>query len=229
MQPIIKNFVLFISGFLIGIIAYYLFMPNKEKTIIKDKPVEKVVVKENKQTDTVYVEKTRPSTKSQNEIVNIEQIEDTIFNSNSAEENDSLMTDQLDDLRERLESEINREFQMSKEEQEEEEVIIISERLIKTIKIPLQQNSNDTIPETDLLNIQTTNFSDEMVVEFWDSPLDLTGYQLEKNRLKLFGFNAEEMPTLYVNKSKEDLLQVKIGQIDLELEKTNQFKTLYIK
>jgi len=66
------------------------------------------------------------------------------------------------------------------------------------------------------------------MVEFWKSPLNITGYELTRNRLKLFGFNPNESISLQLDKNEEQIL-LNTESLSVVLKKTNQFKTLKLK
>ncbi|MGB0933634.1 MAG: hypothetical protein ACPGU5_05090 [Lishizhenia sp.] len=53
-----------------------------------------------------------------------------------------------------------------------------------------------------LLDLYIPAFSSELRVEYWNSPLQLTGYELTKNKLKLFGFDPNQKITLREREDK---------------------------
>lgn len=108
------------------------------------------------------------------------------------------------------------------------EEVIIMEELISQRTIPLKPIQNDSTDVSELLNLKSTSFTKDIIVEFWQSPLNLTGYELSRNRLKLFGFNPNESITLQLNKNEEEIL-FKTETLNIVLVKTKQFKSLKIR
>lgn len=111
---------------------------------------------------------------------------------------------------------------------EDEEVFdedIITEKLISKRNVHLNTEQSDSLDTSELLNIKTKSFNENMTVEFWESPLELTGYELTRNKLKLFGFNPNESISLqFVNDS--DQIMFRTETIELFLSKTKKFKSL---
>lgn len=108
------------------------------------------------------------------------------------------------------------------------EEIIITEELIAQRTIPLYYAPNDSSDVAEMLNLKTTAFADEMSIEFWQSPLNITGYELTRNRLKLFGFNPRESISLHLDKVEDQLL-LDTESMSIVLKKSKQFKTLKLK
>ena len=53
-----------------------------------------------------------------------------------------------------------------------------------------------------LLDVFSPVYSTNMQVEFWHSPLQLTGYELSKSKLKLFGFDPDQQIAIFERKDK---------------------------
>lgn len=102
---------------------------------------------------------------------------------------------------------------------------IYQDQLISQQTINVNKDTTDSTDISEVFNLQSEAFTDRIVVEFWESPLNITGYELSRNKLKLFGFNPNETVSLYFIK-KENGLQLKSETIQLVLTKTKQFKTL---
>lgn len=102
---------------------------------------------------------------------------------------------------------------------------IIREELISTRNLEIEWITSDSIDVSELLNKKANSFNEKMIIEFWQSPLNLTGYELNRNKLKLFGFNPEESISLQVEDDKSELI-LKTNSFVLRLPKTNQFKTV---
>ncbi|MCG8575904.1 MAG: hypothetical protein MI810_13535 [Flavobacteriales bacterium] len=82
---------------------------------------------------------------------------------------------------------------------DEDEIRIKRERLIEQIKLPLihlskEEDKDTTIKE--LLGIED-QLVHEMSVEFWESPLNFSGYKLSKKKLVLYGMSPQLNYTLY--------------------------------
>ncbi len=102
---------------------------------------------------------------------------------------------------------------------------IMREELMNTRSLEIEWITKDSLDVSELLNKKANSFSEKMIIEFWQSPLNLTGYELSRNKLKLFGFNPEESISLQVEDDKSELI-LKTKSFVLRLPKTNQFKTV---
>ncbi len=106
--------------------------------------------------------------------------------------------------------------------------VIISEKKLDQRIVFLDPSPIDSNDVESLLGVESDAFSNEIIIEFWQSPLDLTGYVLTRNKLKLFGFNPDENFTLQLSKDKEHLF-LNTETLSILLEKTEQFKNLTLK
>lgn len=106
--------------------------------------------------------------------------------------------------------------------------LILQEKKIGFQWAELPLNPVDSSDVEALLNVKKQSFSNKILVEFWNSPLNLIGYQLSRNKLKLYGFNPNETITLAYGK-KEDELILQTQSVKVNLIKTNQFQSLTIK
>lgn len=203
---------LFIGIILGGVGMWFLNTPESvkvEETEPKTKVVkaiktdtlivkEKVYVPVNKETDTLTVD---PSETDSVNLVkaadSIETIENPVYNIDS----DTNFT--------------------------EDDIVIIKERLITSQLTEVDLKESDSLTVEEAFDLQQVNFAEHMVVEFWESPLELTGYELTRNKLKLFGFDPSENVVLS-HAVDSDILEVKVGSLSLRLQKTNRFKTLYL-
>ncbi len=102
---------------------------------------------------------------------------------------------------------------------------IMREELMNTLSLEVEWITKDSLNVSELLNKKANSFSEKMIIEFWQSPLNLTGYELSRNKLKLFGFNPEESISLQVEDDKSELI-LRTKSFVLRLPKTNQFKTV---
>ncbi len=102
-----------------------------------------------------------------------------------------------------------------------DDVLTESIILTKTIKVnPLKEIDSTAY----LLNVYVPSFSELIQIEYWNSPLQLTGYELSKNKLKLFGFDPSQQ--LVLSERNDKGLDV---YFDDELHifyKTNKFTAL---
>lgn len=108
-----------------------------------------------------------------------------------------------------------------------EVVELVEDELIQKILVTVHKIETDTISVEKLLDVHTPYFGDEITIEFWESPLQLVGYELSRNQLKLFGFNTYDSIQVF-NISNAPSLKVLIGDFELQLERTTRFKTLYL-
>lgn len=106
--------------------------------------------------------------------------------------------------------------------------VIISEKMIGHRLTYLKHNPIDSTDIEAMLGVESNAFSNEITIEFWQSPLNLTGYVLTRNKLKLFGFNPNETFTLHLSKDSEHLF-LNTETLSILLEKTEQFKNLALK
>ncbi|PKR80145.1 hypothetical protein CW751_11625 [Brumimicrobium salinarum] len=112
--------------------------------------------------------------------------------------------------------------------EEESDELIIQEKMVSSRYIAVQKSANDSIDKSELLSLNGQSFSNQIIVEFWQSPLNLTGYELSRNKLKLFGFNPNE--SISLQKGEEsDLLLLNTESMSLKIRKSKQFKSLQIK
>jgi hypothetical protein len=102
---------------------------------------------------------------------------------------------------------------------------IDQERLIAQQMVIIKKQAIDSTDVSKMFDLQSESFADKITIEFWESPLNITGYELTRNKLKLFGFNPNETVSLYLGK-QENRLHLKSETMQLVLTKTKQFKTL---
>ncbi len=104
---------------------------------------------------------------------------------------------------------------------------IVEEELLERRTVILHWNPKDSVGVSELLNKNAQSFSREIIVEFWSNPLNITGYELNRNKLKLFGFHPEETIRLEI-KDDHRTLFLHSESLHLRLEKTEQFKSLQL-
>lgn len=198
-------------GIIIGLTFGYFLFDSKpivqEETIVVEK-VKKEIVK-----DTIEIDK----------IIKVPVVSDT-----STAIIDSLSTDLANNLEDEFENDSSEFDYDSSMENDSLEEIIIKEELIVKKRMPIHQAPTDSTDVSELLNMKSTSFSERFDVEFWESPLNLTGYTLSRNRLKLFGFNPNENFYLTIGNNENELIY-NSETLSLILYKTEQFKTLRLR
>lgn len=198
MKQVITYMVLIGLGILLG---FFIF-GNKEKDVITE-------------VETVYKDRVKTRT-VRDTLVITKKVTDTIATTDSLTEIDSMYVDNVSD------SSI---YTPSDSQEEVFDGDIITEKLVSKRNISLTLVENDSIDESELLNLNSKSFNNSIIVEFWESPLELTGYELSRNKLKLFGFNPNESISLHFDNNKEELL-MQTETIKLYLTKTQKFKSL---
>jgi hypothetical protein len=202
-----------IVGLLIGVL---LFSSNDEtqKAVAEIEQV-KIVTQKIKDTvvvsEKVYVEVPVPDTLSETLVLDTLQI--------ASFEN---MTDSLENIDD---SDI---ITIVNDNDDDDDIVVIKDRLLrKTSSRITVIDLNDSLSVDKALNKEVLPFNEQINVEFWVSPLELTGYELSASKLKLFGFNPnEKLSTVYTKGN--DFIEVKVGEVTLRLAKTERFKTIYL-
>lgn len=174
-----------------------------------------VEIKTKTETDTVIVEKIKKQF-----IIDTIEVEKIVYSSNSSDNNFSEMQEYSDTL---TFEEVNNSYST-----EDVDEIIIKEQLVSQRTISLEPLPNDSTDVSKLLEMKSNAFSKDIIVEFWQSPLNITGYELSRNKLKLFGFNPDESISLRLG-NEEDQLFLNTESMSLLLQKTKQFKTLRLR
>lgn len=105
---------------------------------------------------------------------------------------------------------------------------IISDELLSQRTVILALPPIDSTDVEDLLDLKSYAFSQKMTIEFWKSPLNLTGYELSRNKLKLFGFNPTESLHLSLSQNGESLF-LNTETMSILLIKSDNFQTLNLK
>lgn len=209
MKSILKYVIILIAGIFIGGIAIQFFQPS-------DAVTEEVSEVQTTPFDQKYKKKKKKKTTQSSELSN-----ESFTEEGDEELQDSITSDSalIQDT-------------LSYSSDEDEYLEIVSERLIKTRNITIKLNKPDSLDAEDLLNLKADSYAQNMVVEFWESPLDLIGYELNRSRLKLFGFNSDDLVTMSRDYDSEQLV-VTIGAANnadvIVLEKTPKFKSIILK
>lgn len=213
-RSILLNISLLITGIVLGGFIMWLFNNVEKENVTTEKAnntkfveavktdtvivKEKVYIQAEKETDTLTdIESEVDSTDYSNPTDSLEIVEEPIYNIDS----DTNFTD--------------------------DDVVIIKERLIASALIEVNLQESDSLTVEEAFDLQQVDFAEHLVVEFWESPLELTGYELSRNKIKLFGFDPSENVVLS-HSVDTDILEVQIGNLSLRLQKTSRFKTLYL-
>ena len=206
MKRILIYILILLFGILIGYVFNNVFQNDKDNQQNKKVYIDKIKNKIIK--DTVFVEKEIyvPSKNAAND-TGIVVKKDTVV--------DSSLTNNLEN------TDAEPEIIDTNE-------VIISEKKIDQRVAFLTPSPIDSTDVEALLGVESDAFASEIIIEFWQSPLDLTGYALTRNKLKLFGFNPNETFTLQLSKDKEHLF-LNTETLSILLEKTKQFKNLSLK
>lgn len=172
---------------------------------------------------------------------------DTAFNKKNPKKNNSTSTEELVSNEENTEETLNpteEEVEETSEEtllvddgmeedankgnEEEEEIIIIKEELLSQRVLNIEPLKTDTSDASEVLELKSDSFAKKVTVEFWKSPLNITGYELTRNKLKLFGFNPSETIGLQLSTTGEQLL-LNTETMSIILHKTKNFQSLTFK
>lgn len=209
MKSILKYMLVLAIGTIIGIAGMYALNP-------KDRVIETIVKVETS-------EKSTTSSKKKNKVktINSSDIDSTEFTITDDSLGALLNADTLiiDD-------------EIISPDEDEEFFEIVSERLIAKRVVEVKIIQPDSLDASDILNLKADSYSKSLAIEFWESPLDLIGYELNRSRLKLFGFNAEESVQIERAYDSEKLtIQIGTGNnsLVLILEKSPKFKSIILK
>lgn len=202
----IKYFLILLIGFILGTTFIYILQKYSANDN-KESPKSKVEGNNQFDTKSKVIYQTRIDTVivQENAIESVVEIVDS-------SEIDTLLTNIL------IDSSIT-----------EEDYEIVSEKLISSrqVKINLLEtvDSNEVVK---LLNLDTKEFNNIIIVEYWNSPLELTGYELSRSKLKLFGFNSLDEIELFQT-LKNDEINLRIGSDNLLIQKRNKFSSILLK
>ena len=201
-------------GTIIGIAGMYAINP-------KDRVVETIV----------KVETTEKSTTSSKKKNKVKTVDSSDIDSSDIDSTEFRITD--DSLGALLNADtLIIDNEIISPEEDEEYFEIVSERLIAKRVVEVKIIQPDSLDASDLLNLKADSYSKSLAIEFWESPLDLIGYELNRSRLKLFGFNAEELVQIERAYDSEKLtVQIGTGNnsLVLILEKSPKFNSIILK
>jgi hypothetical protein len=205
-----SKWILLLVGLCIGAGIMYLVMVSNDsprvKTIVQEKEVIETILDTIVLKQKVYIEKTDvQDTIDLYESTPVSPIDTNLFITE-----DSLDLD-------------------SSEGEEGQEDIIISERLVAKKQIAIQEYAKaDTASVEKILELGSNAFTNNIHVEFWESPLELIGYELNRSRLKLYGFNPYENYFLQLTEIENQLVLLHKGNT-YYLNKTDRFKRLEVR
>lgn len=210
-----KNFIyltILIIGGILGFLASNIINTAPSQSIetqIVKKVEEKVII------DTVIVKKKYP----------VVVLEDTTKAVELVSYEDSLYAEVYDETQS---EEADNDFSEFISEEDTMMYDIISDELLSQRTVILTLPPIDSTDVEDLLDLKSYAFSQKMTIEFWKSPLNLTGYELSRNKLKLFGFNPTESLHLSLSQNGESLF-LNTETMSILLIKSDNFQTLNLK
>lgn len=211
-----KKFFIYLTILIIGGILGFLASniintaPSQSiETQIVKKVEEKVII------DTVIVKKKYP----------VVVLEDTTKAVELVSYEDSLYAEVYDETQS---EEADNDFSEFISEEDTMMYDIISDELLSQRTVILALPPIDSTDVEDLLDLKSYAFSQKMTIEFWKSPLNLTGYELSRNKLKLFGFNPTESLHLSLSQNGESLF-LNTETMSILLIKSDNFQTLNLK
>src|SRR5690554_3064662 len=211
-----KKFFIYLTILIIGGILGFLASniintaPSQSiETQIVKKVEEKVII------DTVIVKKKYP----------VVVLEDTTKAVELVSYEDSLYVEVYDETQS---EEADNDFSEFISEEDTMMYDIISYELLSQRTVILTLPPIDSTDVEDLLDLKSYAFSQKMTIEFWKSPLNLTGYELSRNKLKLFGFNPTESLHLSLSQNGESLF-LNTETMSILLIKSDNFRTLNLK
>lgn len=211
-----KKFFIYLTILIIGGILGFLASniintaPSQSiETQIVKKVEEKVII------DTVIVKKKSP----------VVVLEDTTKAVELVSYEDSLYAEVYDETQS---EEADIDFSEFISEEDTMMYDIISDELLSQRTVILTLPPIDSTDVEDLLDLKSYAFSQKMTIEFWKSPLNLTGYELSRNKLKLFGFNPTESLHLSLSQNGESLF-LNTETMSILLIKSDNFQTLNLK
>lgn len=211
-----KKFFIYLTILIIGGILGFLASniintaPSQSiETQIVKKVEEKVII------DTVIVKKKSP----------VVVLEDTTKAVELVSYEDSLYAEVYDETQS---EEADNDFSEFISEEDTMMYDIISDELLSQRTVILTFPPIDSTDVEDLLDLKSYAFSQKMTIEFWKSPLNITGYELSRNKLKLFGFNPTESLHLSLSQNGESLF-LNTETMSILLIKSDNFQTLNLK
>lgn len=216
---LIKLFFVFIAGAIVGGIGVNYFWEKKSESITNDErqEEEKFDITANESKGVVA------SSKKERTIKHLEVLES---NDSISENSIALNTDTLVPLESVTPDTIIDAAEDNKNLETDENLTVLSDQFLAKNRVAIERIVLDTTSIEALLNVQTNYFGDYITVEYWESPLELTGYELSRNKLTLYGFNPLDPIQITTNETTA-VLDVSIGAIQLRLERTERFRTLY--
>lgn len=108
-----------------------------------------------------------------------------------------------------------------------EEYLVLRDRLLQTQKIKIQKDfAPATNNATDKLIDKMSSddfFSDVLIVEFWESPIDYQGYRMNKTKLILFGVNPNE--SFILRENEPGKITMTSGEFSAILQATEKYRS----
>ncbi len=104
--------------------------------------------------------------------------------------------------------------------------VVLRDKLLHSQRVKIVKNLSNKAQASDQLIDRMSSddfFSDNITVEFWESPIDYQGYRLNKTKLILFGINPNESFMLTQNAQGELLMQT--GAYSTLLQATEKYRS----
>ena len=216
---LIKLLFVFIAGAIVGGIGVNYSWEKKSESITNDEQQEE----ENFDVTANESKGVVASSKKERTINHSEALEN---NDSISEKNVAVNMDTLVPLESITRDTIIDAAEDKKNIETDENLTVLSDQFLAKNRVAIERIVLDTTSVEALLNVQTNYFGDYITVEYWESPLELTGYELSRNKLTLYGFNPLDPIQITTNEATA-VLEVTIGAIELRLERTERFRTLY--
>lgn len=105
--------------------------------------------------------------------------------------------------------------------------VVLRDRLLHTQRVRILKNSTSiqSSASDKLIDRMSTDdfFSDQIQVEFWESPIDYQGYRLNKTKLILFGINPNE--SFMLTLISPGVLNMQTGDFNVSLYPTEKYRS----
>jgi hypothetical protein len=105
--------------------------------------------------------------------------------------------------------------------------VVLRDRLLHTQRVHILKNStlSPSGAADKLVERMSTDdyFNDEILVEFWESPIDYQGYRLNKTKLILYGINPNE--SFMLSLISPGVLNMQTGDFNVLLYPTEKYRS----
>jgi hypothetical protein len=107
--------------------------------------------------------------------------------------------------------------------------VVLRDKLLLSQRIRIIKNSQSQTQSASDKLVDKMNsddfFSEQIVVEFWESPIDYQGYRLNKTKLVLFGINPNE--NFLLTQTELDALLMQTGDFSVVLRPTEKYRSYF--